>query len=194
MQTILDISTFIWLMPLIRNFNGNYRWLFLALGISDLLFLFLHYIGIEDPNWGIVMIDAFIVILYNRKYFTVNYVSKNSLLYFGALFIIWVVEAKVHEAILLFDLIIIGKSLKVIFDEILLEKKVNLFSFALTLNFLLIMLNTLFIIINPSMGAGYYYSTLILLMIFAVFFTIFSDTSKVLIFSLKKIRRQNNGN
>lgn len=189
MQTILDISTVIWLFPIARNIKGNYRWVFIFLGISDLLFLFLNQIKGINPNISVLIVDIMIINLFNRKYLNRGYFIQNIGFCLMILLTTWFFDIGAHETVLIFDIVIIGKFLKVLFDEILVERHINLFSFLLFLNFLLMTLNTTFIVINPEWGVTYFYSTLIAMMFLALFFTIFSDDSKMLIFNLKEDKK-----
>ena len=141
-----------------------------------------------DQNYG-VLFNGSIMFLFVKKSRIKLKVVLNKLafllvVFFGGVYY----QVIIQYQNFLVDLLTVTESLMVLLYEILKKRKINFFTWALLFYLILNLLNPILILFNKEYGTHYFYLTVIVMMFFALFFSMFTDTSKMLIINLKSGR------
>ena len=177
------ISIMAWIFPVIRNRKGRYSIFFILNALLDpLSFFALNSLNIS-PNYLIFIMDIVLICFFNYLIMKTYKLKAKMLLLI--LIAVCIGYFEIEYSIVILDLIILSQILYLMLYDVIKLRKLNLFPFILFLYFLLMALNTIFILINTNTGPFYFNQTIIIILLFAVFFSIFTDKSKTLIICLK---------
>lgn len=183
-ETIAYISVVFWLLPPFRQFKGRFFYYFLIMALSDPINIFC----VEEfraPLYTIHSIAGLFLIF--SLTFNQNGFKKKLFLALSLFFVfIWgMIYFENHLYFLLtIHSIIFLILLKIAILPIYQENTINIFYFALLFYELSIVLNLSLIMGGSNIKMLLFYMTLSIQVLMAIFFTIFTEKSEILLFHL----------
>lgn len=190
-QTILDISIFFWLLPPIRQFKGRFFYYFLVMALSDPINIFCFQV-LKTPQYLIHSVAGLFLIF--SLIFLSDGVRKRlfiiSALVFG-FFIGMILLPDFVYLLLSMHIVIFLILIKIAVMPVYQKNIVNIFYFALLFYELSLVLNISLILGSGDIRIILYFSTLSFQILMAIFFTIFTEKSEILIRHLKETESSN---
>ena len=177
------ISMMAWVFPVIRNKKSKYLTFFVVNALTDPLIFFILIPLKVNSNYLILITDIVFVCFFSYL-ITKTYKLKIKIILL-LLIAVCIGFFEIEYSIMILDLTVLSQILYLMLYDVIKLRKLNLFPFILFLYFLLVSLNSIFVLLNTNTGTFYFNQTLLIMVIFAVFFSIFSDNSKKLIINLK---------
>lgn len=184
-RDIIYISIFFWLLPPFRQFRGKFFYFFLILGLSDpTSFLFVKLTS-QSPE--IIQIFLGILLFYSIN-FDLSTTRKKMyyhIAFISTLVIIYIIFNNALVILLLVHLSILLKLVRILLIKIFSEDSFNLFYFAIVFYQISVVLNLFVYLADSDIWLIIYYITLAFQILLAIFFTVFTEESKILILKLK---------
>lgn len=175
----------VWIFPVLRNRKGNYIFFFLILAVTDPISISISQILGENPNYLGFLSSCLLFVFINKRYLKFNIITKKILVIVVIILSGYIFNLWIQVLMLLVDVLIIGSIILELLKNLLTRRKINIFIVVLSFYYFLALLNPFLILFNKKAGTYYFYITLIIMLFFGVFFSIFSDNSKILIINLK---------
>jgi len=184
--TINFISVVVWTLPAIRNRKSDYFYFFLILASIDPICLVTSQILKKDPTILILIFSVLNILFIDKKRIKVRYLLHKILFIIIIFITVYLLKQGFHILIAVFDFVILGIILHIFLEDIFRKQLLNIFKLVILFYYVLVIVNSIFILTDIPTAIHYFYFTLTTMIAIGIFFTIFSDNSKVLIFHLKK--------
>ncbi len=179
-QNIIDISVFFWLLPPFRQFKGRFFYYFLIMALSDPITIFCFEVLKLSVNTIHSIAGLFLIlsILFIEEGIKKKFIL--TLLISG--FILGMFYLPNHLYLLVaIHIVIFLMLLKIAIVPIYQKNIINIFYFALLFYELSIVLNLSLIMGGSNIKMLLFYMTLSFQVLMAIFFTIFTEKSRILI-------------
>ena len=178
-KIIVYISTFFWLFPPFRQYNGRYFYYFLILALSDPLALINYsFIGISHhfihSIAGLLLLYSFDSIEYLKKYLLAN------IIFILAFFLFLFLLDNLLYVILTLHLLILYRFIRLSLLNTFNKNELNIFLLVLVFYEISAIVNLIVFISKTNLGVVFYYLTLSFQILVAIFFTIFREDSSLL--------------
>lgn len=188
-MTIFDIigyiSIFFWLFPPVRQFGGNYFYYFFILALSDPISWFcINMLGITNSIVHPIA-GMFLIYSINTKEMNIRKYWHFHLLFIVLFLIGFILLYNRIILVLILHLIILIRFIKLTTLTLFNLNTINIFYLVLTFYELITVINLIIILSGNKMMGVFFYTSLLLQTLIAVFFTIFREESQYLKIRLK---------
>lgn len=171
-------SMIFWLLPLKKQFGGNFFVFFLILAVLDPINFVNYYLFKISPEYLKVIASILLFLFVNTTFSKEIFYKKYNLISLFIFICIWIISPLINYTVLVIHLFIFGKLVFLFINNLFNRKVINIFYLLLSIYEILIFSNLALVIYGTTINIEYFHLTIVFMSLFAIFFSFFSASDK----------------
>jgi len=180
-------SMIFWLLPLKKQFRGNFFVFFLILAVLDPINFVNYYLFKISPEYLKVIASILLFLFVNTTFSKEIFYKKYNIISLFIFICIWIISPLINYTVLVIHLFIFGKIVFLFINNLFNRKVINIFYMVLIVYEILIFSNLALVIYGTTLSLEYYYLTIIVMASFAIFFSFYSASDKKVMIPITRI-------